>query len=307
MNKGIMSSKGNYLRKTRTFVLQKNQSPMQQLVESGGENSKQNSKIEKKEAAVVEFPVSPQLMYGEEMVHFSHPRHRLSRMCLPDLFTCSGCKEYGAGSRFSCQQCDFHLHDFCAFSPPALKAHPFHSHHLLLFYSKPVKGGIMQSKCEICAKPIKGFAFRCGVCSFQMHPCCAMLSSEMKVPSLHPHALRMLGAASSSSSSSSVVDHPSSLVMCGECKRRRSGRMYRCTVCEYHVHAVCAKSVKNGLRDNGHKGTEKPSVLGTAARLASQVVVEFLGGIIEGLGEGVGEAFVQNINGKAAPSALHHR
>ncbi|CAK9325080.1 unnamed protein product [Citrullus colocynthis] len=279
-------------------MVQKNQSWWMQQVEAGGDNNK-----EKKEARVVEFPVSPQLMYGEEMVHFSHPRHRLSRMCLPDLFTCSGCKEYGAGNRFSCQQCDFQLHDFCAFSPPALKAHPFHSHHHLLFYSKPVKGGIMQSKCEICAKPIKGFAFRCGVCSFQMHPCCAMLSSEMKVPSMHPHELRMLGAATSSS----VVDQPSNLVVCGECKRRRSGRVYRCTVCEYHVHAVCAKSLKNGLRDNGHKGTEKPSVLGTAARLASQVVVEFLGGIIEGLGEGVGEAFVQNINGKAAPSPLHHR
>lgn len=306
MNKGMMSGKPN-LRKTRTFFLHKNQTSMQQAIipnqpaESGEEHN--NHYIEKESPpGAVKFPVSPQLMNGEQMVHFSHPRHRLSRMCNLNLFTCGGCKEYGAGNGFSCQQCDFQLHNFCAFSPPALKAHPFHSHHQLLFYSKPVKGGIMQSKCDICAKPIKGFAFRCGVCSFQMHPCCAMLSLEMKMPSVHPHPLRMVGATTSS-----VVEQASSLVGCGECKRRRSGRVYRCTVCDYQVHAVCAKSVKNGLREKGYKETEKASVLGTAARLASQVVVEFLGGIIEGLGEGVGEALVQNINGKAAPTPLHHR
>lgn len=137
----MMSSKGNYLRKSKTFLVQKNQSSSMGVESGGGRENNSNSnvnKIEQKAEARVELlPVSPQLMYGEEMVHFSHPRHRLSRMCLPDLFTCSGCKEYGAGNRFSCQQCDFQLHDFCAFSPPALKAHPFHSYHQLLFYSKP--------------------------------------------------------------------------------------------------------------------------------------------------------------------------
>lgn len=116
----------------------------------------------------------------------------------------------------------------------------------------------MQSKCEICAKPIKGFAFRCGVCSFQMHPCCAMLSSEMKVPSMHPHELRMLGAATSSS----VVDQPSNLVVCGECKRRRSGRVYRCTVCEYHVHAVCAKSLKTASVTTATREPRNPACWG---------------------------------------------
>jgi len=52
----------------------------------------------------------------------------------------------------------------------------------------------------------------------------------------------------------------------------------------------------NGLRANGHKGRDKsPAVLGTAARLASQVVIDFLGGIIDGLGEGVGEAIIDGV------------
>lgn len=63
------------------------------------------------------------------------------------------------------------------------------------------------------------------------------------------------------------------------------------------MHAVCAKDAAvNGLRANGHKGRDKsPAVLGTAARLASQVVIDFLGGIMEGLGEGVGEAILDGV------------
>lgn len=74
--------------------------------------------------------------------------------------------------------------------------------------------------------------------------------------------------------------------------------MYRCMVCDYHLHAVCAKSMINGLQANGITAPEKPrnsNMLGTAARLASQVVIEFIGGLIEGFGEGVGEALVQSI------------
>ncbi|XP_024172909.1 uncharacterized protein LOC112178881 [Rosa chinensis] len=240
-----------------------------------------------KRCASLKFPASPQLVLGEEMLHFSHPQHPLSHVNLPDLFTCAGCKEYGAGKRYTCQQCDYQLHDFCASAPPVLKSHPFHCQHQLAFYSKPVKGGIAQSKCDVCSKPIKGYAFRCGAGCFQMHPCCAMLSSEISLPYLHPHTLRLLPALKSGSDPSFV---------CGECRRKRSGtRVYHCTVCDYHLHAVCAKNMINGLQENGIKNLEKPSMLGTAARLASQVVIEFLGGLMEGLGEGVAEVFVQNV------------
>lgn len=149
-----------------------------------------------------------------------------------------------------------------------------------------VKGGSSKSKCDICSKPIKGFAFRCNACSFQMHPSCAMLSTTFNTPG-HVHTLRLLPATTTSNGDLGFV--------CGECQRKRSGRVYHCTVCDYHLHAVCAKDMINGLHDNGIKGVEKPSMLGTAARLASQVFVEFIGGIIEGLGEGVGQAFAQDI------------
>lgn len=119
-----------------------------------------------------------------------------------------------------------------------------------------------------------------------MHPCCAMLSPEMNF-ACHSHALRLLPSNAISTGDPGFV--------CGECKRKRSGRVYHCTVCDYHLHAVCAKNMVNGLNAYGIKDPAKPSMLGTAARLASQVVVVFLEGLVEGLAEGVGEVFAQNI------------
>ncbi|KAI4336666.1 hypothetical protein L6164_015164 [Bauhinia variegata] len=245
-----------------------------------------------KKQGPVEFPTSPQLIFGEEILHLSHPQHPLSQVDLPDLFTCVGCREYGSGKRFLCQQCNFQLHDFCAFAPPTLKAHPLHPQHHITFHAKPVKpkGGILKSKCDVCGKASKGYAFTCSACGFQMHPCCAMLSTEIQYPN-HPHHILKLLPPTNSSSEASAANF-----LCGECKKRRSGsRVYHCTVCDYHLHAVCAKNMVNGLQANGIKGPEKPSMLGTAARLASQVVAEFFGGFFEGLGEGMGEVLVQNI------------
>lgn len=50
----------------------------------------------------------------------------------------------------------------------------------------------------------------------------------------------------------------------------------------------------NGLEANGIKPV-KSNKLGAAARVASLVIVEFMGGLIDGIGEGVGQAIVQNM------------
>ncbi|XP_051137546.1 uncharacterized protein LOC127255839 [Andrographis paniculata] len=240
-----------------------------------------------------QFPTSP----VEEITHYTHSQHPLTKISSPELFVCAGCKEYGAGYRFACQQCEFQLHEFCAAPRPLLKNHPLHGQHQLVFHVKPkqAKAGMAWPKCNVCAKSIKGFTYRCKACSFQMHPCCAMLSTEILF-AVHPHPLKLLPAISTSpvaiNGGSAAT---ATATACGECNKRRSGRMYRCTVCDYHLHATCAKSQINGLQANGIPTPEKPSPLGTAARLASQVVIEFIGGLIEGFGEGVGEAIVQNI------------
>ncbi|XP_057517292.1 uncharacterized protein LOC130798368 [Amaranthus tricolor] len=238
----------------------------------------------------IEFPVSPDadaLLLGEGITNSNHPQHKMVYLELPTPFTCMGCKEYGAGSRFTCQQCNFELHDFCALAPPVLKAHPLHSQHHLIFYPKPGKG-LLRSKCEVCGKTEKGYLFHCSACNFQIHPCCAMLSAKMKFPT-HPHSLVIMPATINSVGTTDML--------CSECKKRRSGKVYQCTLCDYCLHAVCAKSMVNGLHANGIKGLDsaKPSMLGVAAKIASHVVVGFMGGLIEGIGEGLGEALTQNI------------
>lgn len=124
----------NSLSKSGTFLLKKY--PSMELLE----NSAQPTTNIPKKTFSFEFPTSPEPSYREEIVHFSHQQHPLAKMTLPDLFTCTGCKEYGAGKRFACQQCDFQLHEFCALSPPSLNTHPLHGQHQLLFHSKSKSG-----------------------------------------------------------------------------------------------------------------------------------------------------------------------
>nr|CAB3453813.1 unnamed protein product [Digitaria exilis] len=219
-----------------------------------------------------------------EIVHFSHPEHRLARFDFPYLFMCMGCKEYGAGKRFMCQTCGFQLHEFCALAPPSLHDHPFHPKHPhLLFF------------CDICGKAVKGFSFRCASCGFDMHPCCAAMERMMELPAAHEHVLVL--AAQDAAAETSFV--------CQVCRRATaaakrpggssSSLVYRCLPCGYCLHARCAKDMVNGLYAHGIVPPEKRSALATAARVTVNALFGVIGGLIEGIGEGIGEAFVENI------------
>ncbi|XP_074581199.1 uncharacterized protein LOC141837722 [Curcuma longa] len=233
---------------------------------------------------------SEEKLQGDQrgLFHFSHPFHMLTQIDSPYLFTCVGCKEYGAGNRFRCQTCcGFDLHDFCALAPPALQHHPFHPKHQLAFFAKP-GGGFLRSRCDVCGRATRGFAFRCTAasCGFEMHPCCAAMRAEMNF-AVHQHPLAVTLAPPAAGAPAAA---------CGLCQRKRSGLAYRCAACGYSLHAACAKDLVNGLFAHGFRSPpEKPSKLGAAARVATQALLEIIGGLIEGIGEGIGEAFIDNI------------
>ncbi|VAI19112.1 unnamed protein product [Triticum turgidum subsp. durum] len=229
-----------------------------------------------------------------EMVHFSHPEHRLARFDFPYLFLCMGCKEYGAGKRFMCQICGFQLHEFCALAPPSLHDHPFHpKHQHLLFFEKPgngdepSSGGFLRCKCDICGKPVKGFSYRCACCSFDVHPCCAAMTRRMELPA-HAHPLLL---APDSGAGAGVATS----FVCQVCRRRRSGRVYQCMPCGYYLHAKCAKDMVNGLYEHGVVPPEKSNPLVAVAKVTINALFSVIGGLIEGIGEGIGEGFVENI------------
>ncbi|XP_068649432.1 protein VACUOLELESS GAMETOPHYTES-like [Aristolochia californica] len=222
---------------------------------------------------------------GEEIIHASHPQHPLAQVYSPYLFTCMGCKEYGAGRRFKCLRCDYDLHDFCALAPPSVQRHPLHSKHPIVFSTKP-GGGFLRSACGVCGKTTKGFAYRCTTCSFEMHPCCAKLDQEMDVPS-HEHALILHPESTFSNGDSGFI--------CAVCGRKRVGQVYHCSLCDYHLHAVCAKDMVNGLYLNGIRAPEKKNKFGAAARIATQAFGGFIDGLIEGIGEAFGEVLIDSI------------
>ncbi|KAL8255105.1 hypothetical protein R6Q59_033326 [Mikania micrantha] len=215
------------------------------------------------------------------MHHFTHSKHPIALVNLP-IDSPAPRQRTRVPERVVCQKCDFQLHISVVYPPLFLNSPPSCSPQLV-FYSKPKQVGF-DGRHVVWANQPKG------LCSDQlmplpMHPCCAMLSDQINYPFLHTHPLNLLPADNQIGSA------------CRECNRKRSGRLYGCRVCDYHLHAVCAKDLINGLKVNG--SSESPTKLGPAVRFASQVVFEFFGGLLDGIGEGVGQALVQNVTRSA--------
>jgi len=222
---------------------------------------------------------------GEEIHHFTHPQHALTLMSLPYLFTCHGCKEYGAGARYRCNDCNIDIHEFCAKAPPSI-SHPYHTQHQLVFYNKLATGsGFVKSKCDICGHSFKGFAFRCNACHFNLHPCCAELPRELNYYGHPQHTLKLLSGSPSAEGSSYT---------CGACGKKGSSWVYYCPECDYYLDTVCAKTAINGLHAQGIVVPTRQKKLKTAARFATQVVQLFVDGLVEGLGEGLADVILDN-------------
>lgn len=124
-----------------------------------------------------------------------------------------------------------------------------------------------------------------------MHPICSLLLSEMKF-STHQHPLKMSMIPTPSTTTTGKSNMNS---LCRMCMRRRTGCVYHCTSCSYTIHAVCARNLINGLHANGIHPPDKPNKFGKVAKVASHAFLEFLGGLIEGLGEGIGGALISGI------------
>ncbi|GLJ22801.1 hypothetical protein SUGI_0429630 [Cryptomeria japonica] len=229
---------------------------------------------------------TPQIVpkIGEEIQHVSHPQHPLNLTFEQLLYACGACKEYGAGVRYRCDQCNFSMHEFCA-KAPQTSSHPYHSNHQVLFQNKP--GGLKNSKCEICGKATKGFAFRCPTCSFNIHPCCSQLPPDLIIKEHPQHSLKLLAGSPIAGSSPYT---------CNVCNKKGTTWVYYCAPCDFYLHALCAKGVINGLEQQGFTVPPKLSKVGRAARYASQVVQIFVDGLVEGLGEGVADAIVDTIS-----------
>ncbi|KAL6847041.1 hypothetical protein ACP4OV_022894 [Aristida adscensionis] len=173
------------------------------------------------------------MRYGE-LVHFSHPQHRLRLEHLETPFRCDGCREVGIGARFRCAAagggCDHDLHRQCALPvspPPPPLRHPFYPRCAFVFLAR-APGPPGARYCNACGRGVAGYAYHCRACGFDLHPCCAAL----------PHALDAGGGVR-------LHLHPDSRAggggggACHRCGHRGRSWSYRSQCGSYSLHVAC--------------------------------------------------------------------
>ncbi|KAI8028604.1 hypothetical protein LOK49_LG02G01737 [Camellia lanceoleosa] len=154
-----------------------------------------------------------------ELQHFSHEHPLILGEVNDDgeAIVCNACWENISGSAFSCKNCLFFLHKFCAEFPEEMK-HPIHAHSLTLQHSGSSR------RCDVCRDCIRGFTYQCSPCDFDVDIRCAQLPEEMNNP-IHAHSL--------------TLQHSGSSRRCDVCRDSIRGFTYRCSPCNFDVDIRC--------------------------------------------------------------------
>ncbi|KAI3444206.1 hypothetical protein Pfo_000871 [Paulownia fortunei] len=212
--------------------------------------------------------------------HESHQSHPLVAICRETLSLCDACGEEQKGFFFSCQECNFWIHQDCTLLPSIVK-HVSHPHPFILTYALSELHQ-RASRCRICNRKLlgKGLYF-CGRCIYVAHLKCATsnmenLTSESKripedsndgkkltVEKYHNHSLifhdkdhfqtsKHDGSSTSSTSSSSREACLVQELVCNACTQPISSPFYRCLQpdCHFLVHNFCA-NLPSSI-DGGH-------------------------------------------------------
>ncbi|XP_076915962.1 uncharacterized protein LOC143575472 [Bidens hawaiensis] len=126
-------------------------------------------------------------------------------------------------SYYTCNDCDYSLHKFCAELPETQQNHPFHPDHSLRLYKKYVW------RCHICRlkKQNSAYCYYCYICKFRIDIVCATMSVQKMDHPSHPHQLQR------------YFGHMMSY--CNSCGDEHSGTFYHCTTCSwFRIHLSCA-------------------------------------------------------------------
>ncbi|KAI8011724.1 hypothetical protein LOK49_LG06G02704 [Camellia lanceoleosa] len=161
-----------------------------------------------------------------EIVHFSHQQHPL---VLNDLeknekngVICRGCWGQILGFAYSCSQCNFFLHRWCAELPPKIQ-HPIHPNHTLTLIAISPSPSY---QCNACSEPCDGFTFNCKICSFNLHAMCASIPSTI-ITGIHNHPLFLR-------------QKRPYLIKCNACRSDCSGTVFECERCALVLDFKCA-------------------------------------------------------------------
>lgn len=191
--------------------------------------------------------------------HFSHEhplefvdqRFHKSRVC-------SGCKHAVGrnGFFYQCKICQFSLHKVC-YAMPKEVSHPSDQNHNLTL-QLPSSVSDQSNDCNACGSRIDGFYYSCTKCSIYCHMLCVALPLSVKIPSSHPHILKL-------------ELKPPYDFQCDLCDRPSyGGWLYRCELCEFDAHVSCA--VKGTQSPHQRRGLDSKSYEHEVMELLSEVM-----------------------------------
>ncbi|THG21404.1 hypothetical protein TEA_008500 [Camellia sinensis var. sinensis] len=163
-----------------------------------------------------------------ERQHFSHEHPLILSEVNDDgeAIVCNVCWENISGSAFSCKNCSFFLHKFCAEFPEEMK-HPIHAHSLTLQHSGSSRC------CDVCYDNIHGFTYHCRLCYFHLDIKCSVRGQHFG----SKHQLMILNEDEKND-----VDERLSCYVCLQ-QITGSTAAYKCTNCSpsIYFHKFCAQ------------------------------------------------------------------
>ncbi|KAJ0570256.1 putative chromatin regulator PHD family [Helianthus annuus] len=153
------------------------------------------------------------------------------KMCKEDIYPFHLCY-------YSCKDCDYFLHKFCAELPTTLQDHPLHPGHNLTLSERfqfhdpdGFKDSVTNDRvwdCAICKMVRERFYnYHCSICNFTMDIICSTITEQKMDHPSHPHQLLRCFSRIISS--------------CHACGNEHSGTFYHCTTCSwFKIHLDCA-------------------------------------------------------------------
>ncbi|KAF5933738.1 hypothetical protein HYC85_029909 [Camellia sinensis] len=136
---------------------------------------------------------------------------------------CNACVRKISAPFYSCGQCDFFLHKWCAELPNELE-HPCHPHQLILLKEPPEYRGLF--RCRGCRYYCNGFRFQTFQCSdYYLDVKCAFLPKAI-IHKVHEHPL--------------FLKKDCMTAGCAACPRRVRMFAFGCDNCNFNLHYTCA-------------------------------------------------------------------
>lgn len=175
------------------------------------------------------------------------------------LFRCDGCNQYGIGSCYRCDTCNFDLHYHCAKKSMTISP-PFYHDCSFKFMNVKTEPPEWRPPCKACGKNVKGFFYCCKAKGVNLHPCCAKLPEKLE------DRKKKLSLSKEKTNS------------CLKCKKERSCWSYKSSHGGYTLHVPCAREMlveswRNGEGKGRLQAPHKRTMLLLALRFMISALV----------------------------------